>query len=74
MHSETYPALRMLGNNAYTAPTPLTLFEKNNRHFSIQSSLMIGGFARAKPPIISEDWMLKCLLFFSNKVKGVGAV
>ena len=59
MHSETYPALRMLGNNAYTAPTPLTLFEKNNRHFSIQSSLMIGGFAQ------TQSWTIEQLRAFS---------
>ncbi len=59
MHSETYPALRMLGNNAYTAPTPLTLFEKNNRHFSIQSSLMIGGFAQ------TQSWTVEQLRAFS---------
>lgn len=59
MHSQNYPALRMLGSNAYASPSPLTLLEKGNEHFDPRSSLILGDFAKSTP------WTIEQLRAFS---------
>ena len=59
MHSRNYPALRMLGNKAYTSTSPLTLLEAGNEHFDPQSSLILGNFAQTNP------WTVEQLRAFS---------
>jgi spermidine synthase len=54
MHSRNYPALRMLGNNAFASPSPLTVLENANEHFIPKSSLILGNFAQTNPWTIDQ--------------------